>query len=91
MGLRRLRKEYTPMPYSRKTETQQHVPMASIADAAATYLQEQHWSSHNDPAPYPNTYRLAADNLAYDDTPFDMPELQVVLFKLKKRKAPGPD
>eukprot|EP00975_Prorocentrum_lima_P035267 7410272-Prorocentrum_lima.AAC.1 len=64
------------MPYSRKTDDHQHVPMVNIANAAATYLQDQHWSSNNDPAPYPNTYRLAADNLTYDDTPFDMPELQ---------------
>eukprot|EP00975_Prorocentrum_lima_P052133 10919330-Prorocentrum_lima.AAC.1 len=38
IGLKRLRKEYTPIPFSRKTPQGTHIPMSTIVNEAALYL-----------------------------------------------------
>eukprot|EP00975_Prorocentrum_lima_P035759 7519091-Prorocentrum_lima.AAC.1 len=43
MGLRKLRQDYTPIPYSRKTTDGRHVPLQDIPEQAAVYLENSHW------------------------------------------------
>lgn len=43
MGIRQLRQEYKPIPYSRKDEAGNHIPRDKKADEAANLLGEKIW------------------------------------------------
>ena len=47
-GIRNLKKEYTPTPYSRKTKSGEHVTMNRIAEQAGRYLAEEQWGKNQD-------------------------------------------
>eukprot|EP00975_Prorocentrum_lima_P013053 2770772-Prorocentrum_lima.AAC.1 len=66
LGLRRLRQDYTPTPYSRKTPDHQHIPLLSITESAADYLADSHWAMPELPDIPPRTSPLTEAALEYD-------------------------
>eukprot|EP00975_Prorocentrum_lima_P049022 10258069-Prorocentrum_lima.AAC.1 len=58
LGLRALKSNYAPTPYSRVTSTGSHVGPEHIAQKAADYLRDTHWGTqvppfdHALPLPY---------------------------------------
>eukprot|EP00975_Prorocentrum_lima_P039241 8246140-Prorocentrum_lima.AAC.1 len=92
MGLRKLRQDFVPRPFSRRTQDQVHVPKEQLAQAAANYLSTAQW-----PAPSPTDPPLShhgliiADHLHFDVSDITLSEITHAVASLKLNKAPGPD
>eukprot|EP00975_Prorocentrum_lima_P042958 9020354-Prorocentrum_lima.AAC.1 len=91
MGLRRLRKEYTPTPYSRKNQRQEHIPMLNITEAAANYLANNHWARPDIAPEAPPDNFILDPGLLFNTEPLSLNELLRAIYRAKSRKAPGPD
>ena len=101
LGIRELKSKYNPIPYHNKNEEGKHLAWTQRAQKASEYLSNQQWGepSNEDERKreeFQHTYRnnkfIEYHPLErYNTAPPSMEELERVIKKLKRRKAPGPD
>ena len=93
LGIRHLKKGYTPQPYHRKTTEGKHIPLHERAEETAKYLAKEQWgkaAGHTDDTPF-RTRKIIKDPISVNIGEITMEEIQHRLKKLKRRKSPGPD
>ena len=95
MGLKNLRRPYTPIPLSMKDAKGKHVPLHARAQAAADFLGSKIWG-HVENIEDANSTRIATESVVSEDLGMDernisMEELLWAIKKLKRGKAAGPD
>eukprot|EP00975_Prorocentrum_lima_P020913 4400842-Prorocentrum_lima.AAC.1 len=89
LGLRQLKREFTPTPFAKKTAQGHHVKMEEAAQQAASYLQDRHWARPLEIPPLRRLYKVIHDDVIVDTADFRVAEITVAISSLKKRKATG--
>ena len=95
MGLKALRKGYTPAPYHRKNQGGAHIALHNRAEAAATYLSTVQWGQEHEgdeqPQAQPRVNKVITEevNIKLDNVTTE--EMDRAIKKLKLRKCGGPD
>eukprot|EP00975_Prorocentrum_lima_P066625 12910217-Prorocentrum_lima.AAC.1 len=74
LRLRNMKKEFTPVSFSRRLADGTFIPENQIAEHSATYLQNHQWSLVTD-VPPPRSDRLVPDDLLINDGPFSISEI----------------
>ena len=96
MGLKWLRKGYTPAPYHRQNQGGRHIPMHDRAEEAANYLCKIQWGLREIPdgeclpPPLPTNKVITQPVNIVTNQP-TLEELDYAIAKLKLRKSGGPD
>jgi len=91
-GLRRLKKQWVPNPYSLMNAQKKHVPRHDRAHVAALYLYETQWGQIRTAAVQLPIQHLAQQlPSVYNIEVISWAELNAALRRLKRRKSPGPD
>ena len=91
MGLKALRKGYTPAPYHRKDKEGTHIALTKRAEEAAHYLSTVQWgqqADENNPSRHNNGITEPVDIKQGD---IEEDERNRAIKKLKQRKCGGPD
>jgi hypothetical protein len=95
LGIKELKRKYTPTPYHNKDNHGLHIKHKQRAQHAAKYLSGTQWgnsSSNIEPTPSQNTTPIIDHNTQnYNIEPPTLEEITRVIRKIKRRKAPGPD
>ena len=91
MGIRQLKKEFTPQPYHRKDKDGKHVPRHQIAEESAQYLANKQWGRPEEVFTDFPTDKIVTQSKTYNTQDITLEEIKTVLKKCKRRKAPGPD
>ena len=99
LGLKQLRKGFTPTPYARKDATKKHIPMEQRAEESAKYFAEKVWSAPKDEEgqiitnswPEEEYPEIVTEDLSLNEGPITKDELISIIKRLKRRKTPGPD
>ena len=98
LGLRQLRKNYTPIPYSRRTQDGKHIPMQGRAEEAAKYLANEIWTDKRSESTkekarnkFMTAEQIVREHLGIKEGTVEMSELIRVIKKPKRRKSAGPD
>ena len=93
LGIRELKRKYTPTPYHNKDRQGLHISHKNRAQHAAKHLSELQWGEvHQEIQATLN--RTPIINQADQNYNTDVPttqEILIAIIKLKRRKAPGPD
>jgi DNA gyrase subunit B len=94
-GIRALKNEYSPQPYTRRDQQGRIVAQKTRAETAAEYLAYQHWGKDDNVSWSFKTDKLVAEShpitKALNEGPIRLAELRRAVDKLKRNKAPGPD
>lgn len=94
LGLRALRRTYTPIPLSMKTKEGKHIPFHKRAQSAAEFLANIVWGDHelSEAAPAPTqTEAFVLISLGMNLGDITLAELVWAIRKLKRNKTAGPD
>jgi hypothetical protein len=98
LGIRRLRKEYQPTPFSRRGKQGAHIPLDRRAEESALFLANEVWARRDKEGVsaaevWPDTEypRILEEGLGMEVGPITGGELAYAIWRLKRRKAPGPD
>ena len=94
MGIKQLRKQYQPIPYSSRDKLGRHIEMKDRAEEAARFLAEEIWglpgverSSREERWPIDRYPRLVNDPLGISTGEITLKELRAAIRKLKRRKS----
>ena len=90
MGLRQLKKGYTPIPYAFKDVRGRTVSMGARAEAAAEFLAERIWGL-GDQVGAARESRIWEEDAPAREEELTVGEIRSVIRKLKRNKAAGPD
>ena len=95
MGLKALRKGYTPTPYHRKSQGGTHIEMYNRAEAAAAYLSTTQWGTNIEESEQqqtqPRTHKVITGEVNIKLDNISEEEMNRAIKKLKMRKCGGPD
>ena len=98
MGIRQLRKQYQPIPYSSRDRLGRHIEMKDRAEEAAKFLAEEIWglprverSTREERWPNDRYPKLVSEPLGINLGEITLTELRSAIRKLKRRKTAGPD
>ena len=92
-----MKKGYQPQPYHRTEKgTGEHIHMKERAQKAAEYLRDKQWGETKERKEEKNKHSWKISKIRntkekYNTGEMTMKELNAVIKKLKRRKAPGPD
>ena len=94
-GIRALNNEFKPLPYNRKDKRGNIVAQESRAETAAQHLAYEQWgNTENCNETFNNTNIIdptVENNNKYNTGIITLAELEAIINKLKRHKAPGPD
>ena len=95
-GIRNMKKDYQPIPtnlWTEKDHVREKVTYKNKAEAAATFLEEHIWNNKKPDGADQEIRRPKTINWDLDikKDEFSYEELRVVIKKLRKKKAAGPD
>ena len=96
MGIKRLKEQYQPNPYHRKTKEGTHIKKEERAKEAAKYLSKEQWGINEEIKQQQQREgirkdRIIEENENYNTQEITLQELKQIIKKFKRRKAPGPD
>ena len=91
MGLKMLRKGYTPTPYHRTNKEGKHIEMGNRAEGAATYLATTQWGSGTDQTTPLPTSMIIRNPVEMEIGRITKEETTAAIKKLKNYKCGGPD
>ena len=90
-GVNQHRKSFTPNFNQQLDMEGKRIKFGQRAEATAEYLEKKQWGNVNNTQPKPNPGKVHNQQLNIDCGCITRNELDCILKKLKKDKAPGPD
>lgn len=98
LGIKYLKQKFAPNLYERADRFGKTVSLKQRADAAADYLAEKQWGppaplTANEQAEFNNYYTTNRNTRVgdYDESELTLAELKLIIKKMKRNKAAGPD
>ena len=90
--LRKLKIGFRPNPYSRRDKHKKHIKLTDVADASARHLAEEQWGNTGEEhwKDIPEE-RIIIEELECISGELVVYEVADAIFKMKRRKAAGPD
>ena len=90
-GIKALKRNYQPIPYSKVDKAGQHVPKHMQAEMAARHFATVQWGKQQIQDEQNPREQIRMEEAPFDTNAIHITELRAVLKKFKRRKAAGPD
>eukprot|EP00973_Karenia_brevis_P061548 8559073-Karenia_brevis.AAC.1 len=91
LGIKQLKKGYSPQPYCRRNKDGQMVPYKERAETAAKYLAEEVWGTPKKTRLHSNRKIYKNQHKNYLTHQITLDELNWIIRRFKRHKTPGPD